>query len=76
MADALCRRIESLQDEDGSWRGRWGICFLYGTWAAVSGLAAAGVPRKDPVMRRAAAWLCRVQHADGGIRGVMPPFLW
>ncbi len=52
------------QGADGSWYGRWGIACLYGTWAAVTGLAAAG--GKPDAVKRAAAWLLSVQNPDGG----------
>ncbi|WP_018664988.1 squalene--hopene cyclase [Heyndrickxia acidiproducens] len=54
------------QREDGSWYGRWGICYLYGTWSAATGLAAAGVPATHPALRRAASWLRAIQNDDGG----------
>ncbi|CAH8708383.1 squalene--hopene cyclase [Paenibacillus thiaminolyticus] len=54
------------QRKDGSWYGRWGICYIYGTWGAVTGLKAAGVSKKHPSMQKAAAWLKSIQNADGG----------
>jgi len=53
------------QEEDGSWFGRWGVNHLYGTGAALPGLAACGVPPEHPAMRRATAWLDGVQQASG-----------
>ncbi|RAV21818.1 prenyltransferase/squalene oxidase repeat-containing protein [Paenibacillus contaminans] len=54
------------QEQDGSWYGRWGVCYIYGTWAAVTGLAAAGLPSDHPAMRKAAKWLLGIQRPDGG----------
>jgi squalene-hopene/tetraprenyl-beta-curcumene cyclase len=54
------------QDDRGSWFGRWGVNHVYGTGAAVPGLVACGVPRSDPRLRRAVAWLESIQNPDGG----------
>lgn len=54
------------QEDDGSWFGRWGANYLYGTGAAVPALIAAGVGRNKPVIRRAVRWLESVQGDDGG----------
>ncbi len=54
------------QEDDGSWFGRWGANYVYGTGAAVPALVAAGVPSRHPAVRRAVAWLERVQNPDGG----------
>ena len=54
------------QKKDGSWYGRWGICFIYGTWAAITGLIATGVDRKNKSIQKAIAWLKKVQNKDGG----------
>jgi squalene-hopene/tetraprenyl-beta-curcumene cyclase len=54
------------QEPGGSWFGRWGVNHVYGTGAVVPALVAAGVPASDPSIRRAVAWLERVQNEDGG----------
>ena len=54
------------QEEDGSWFGRWGANYVYGTGAAVPALIAAGIEQDDPSIRHAVAWLERVQNDDGG----------
>ncbi|MGV3265118.1 squalene--hopene cyclase [Cytobacillus pseudoceanisediminis] len=54
------------QRRDGSWYGRWGICYLYGTWAALTGLAAAGEKEDEKYIRKAVEWLKSVQNEDGG----------
>src|SRR5271167_2751664 len=65
----LARGIDALkadQEEDGSWFGRWGMNYIYGTWSALCALAVAGEdPQSEPV-RRAVAWLIRIQNSDGG----------
>ena len=58
--------ILAEQEEDGSWYGRWGVNYIYGTGAALPALAAAGIPASHPSMRRAVAWLRKVQNEDGG----------
>jgi squalene-hopene/tetraprenyl-beta-curcumene cyclase len=65
----LARGIDALkadQEEDGSWFGRWGMNYIYGTWSALCALAAAGEDPQSVSMRRAAAWLVRIQNPDGG----------
>jgi sporulenol synthase len=54
------------QEKDGSWYGRWGICYLYGTWAAVTGLSSVGLSSNHPSLQRAANWLNSIQNPDGG----------
>jgi len=54
------------QEADGSWFGRWGANYVYGTGAVVPALIAAGVQPGKPVIRRAVAWLEEHQNPDGG----------
>ncbi|MBM7563455.1 terpene cyclase/mutase family protein [Paenibacillus sacheonensis] len=54
------------QERDGSWYGRWGVCYVYGTWAALTGLAAVGEPVDQPQIRKAVEWLLGIQQPDGG----------
>jgi squalene-hopene/tetraprenyl-beta-curcumene cyclase len=54
------------QRPDGSWWGRWGANFIYGTWSVLSGLRAIGDALDAPHIRRAVAWLKSRQNADGG----------
>ncbi|KZR57760.1 terpene cyclase/mutase family protein [Pseudobacillus badius] len=53
------------QNADGSWVGRWGM-YIYGTWAAVTGMIAVGVSRNHPAIQKALAWLRKIQNPDGG----------
>ena len=66
---ALARAIAYLraeQEDDGSWFGRWGTNYIYGTWSVMMGLAQAGIGGHDPAMRRAVEWLQSRQNPDGG----------
>jgi sporulenol synthase len=58
--------LYSHQERDGSWYGRWGICYIYGTWAALTGLAAVGEQPDHPQIRKAVKWLAGIQQPDGG----------
>jgi len=66
---ALRRAIAYLrkeQEADGSWFGRWGTNYVYGTWSVLTALAQAGIGPEDPAIRRAVSWLEARQNADGG----------
>ncbi|MDX7953220.1 squalene--hopene cyclase [Lichenihabitans sp. Uapishka_5] len=54
------------QEKDGSWFGRWGVNYIYGTWSVLCALNAAGLDHGSTTMRRAVAWLLAIQNADGG----------
>lgn len=54
------------QEENGSWYGKWGICYIYGTWAVMTGLRALGITSAHPSLKRATLWLEHIQHEDGG----------
>jgi squalene-hopene/tetraprenyl-beta-curcumene cyclase len=54
------------QEAEGSWFGRWGTNYIYGTWSVLCAFNAAGVALDDPAVRRAVAWLLSVQREDGG----------
>jgi squalene-hopene/tetraprenyl-beta-curcumene cyclase len=66
---AIARGIEFLkreQEPDGSWFGRWGTNYIYGTWSALCGLNAAGEDMQAPYIRKAVEWLRARQREDGG----------
>jgi sporulenol synthase len=54
------------QERNGSWYGRWGICYIYGTWAAITGLTSVGVSLSHSAIQKAVKWLKRIQNRDGG----------
>ncbi len=81
VLEALCRRGCSLadpavrrgvnyllrqQERNGSWFGRWGVDYLYGTFLALRGLQAAQAADAMDAVRKAARWLASVQNSDGG----------
>jgi squalene-hopene/tetraprenyl-beta-curcumene cyclase len=56
----------SRQGGDGTWYGRWGVNYLYGTWLALAGLSAMGARADDERIQRAARWIREHQNRDGG----------
>jgi squalene-hopene/tetraprenyl-beta-curcumene cyclase len=66
---AVQRGIQYLfnsQESDGSWYGRWGVDYIYGTFLALRGLQAAGVSDREVPVQRALEWIRAYQNADGG----------
>jgi len=66
---AAVRAIQFLrgeQEADGSWFGRWGVNYVYGTWSVLAGLKAIGEDMQAEYVRRAVAWLVSKQNQDGG----------
>lgn len=66
---ALQRAIDYLraeQEADGSWFGRWGTNYIYGTWSVLLGLEQTDVPKTDPMYLNAVKYLKSMQRADGG----------
>jgi len=66
---AIQKAVEFIfreQERDGSWFGRWGVNYIYGTSAVLSGLQAVGFPMNDPRVIKAAEWLASKQNPDGG----------
>ena len=81
VLEALCRRgfgaehpaiqrgiryLLNAQEADGSWYGRWGVNYLYGSFLALRGLRASKETSARPAFERAAAWLRGIQNPDGG----------
>jgi squalene-hopene/tetraprenyl-beta-curcumene cyclase len=58
--------IRNTQEADGSWYGRWGVNYIYGTWQVLRGLRALGLNMSEPWILKARNWLESVQHEDGG----------
>ncbi len=63
---AAVQYLRDEQEEDGSFWGRWGVNYIYGTWSALVALNKAGVEPSDPLMLKAVDWLLKIQNADGG----------
>ena len=80
VLECLCRRgmagheaavrgvayLLHAQEKDGSWYGRWGVNYIYGSFLAMRGLAASGAPGTHEAIERAARWLRTIQNPDGG----------
>jgi squalene-hopene/tetraprenyl-beta-curcumene cyclase len=58
--------LKKNQEPDGSWWGRWGVNYLYGTWSVLCGLQAIGVDMNEPWVKQAVTWLKSRQNIDGG----------
>lgn len=58
--------LRKTQEADGSWIGRWGVNYIYGTWQVLAGLASVGVSATDPMVRAACNWLVSHQQPSGG----------
>jgi squalene-hopene/tetraprenyl-beta-curcumene cyclase len=85
VVDRAVQYLRRSQEPDGSWYGRWGVNYIYGTWQSLTGLAAVGLPADDPMMVSGAEWLLAYQqpsgawgesadsYADPRLRGQGPP---
>ncbi len=58
--------LKARQCWDGSWYGRWGVNYLYGTWSVLAGLRSIGEDMDAPYVRKAVGWLLTRQNSDGG----------
>src|SRR5712672_1449342 len=58
--------LRRTQLAEGSWYGRWGMNYIYGTWSVLCALNVAGVDHRDPMIRKAVDWLLSIQNRDGG----------
>jgi len=68
-SEALSRGVDYLlrtQTKDGSWYGRWGMNYIYGTWSVLCALNGCGIDHGAPAIRKAVDWLVAIQNADGG----------
>ncbi len=54
------------QTREGSWYGRWGLNYIYGTWSVLCALNACGLDHQSAEIRKAVGWLIAIQNADGG----------
>ncbi len=80
VLECLCRRgmagheaarrgaayLMQAQEKNGSWYGRWGVNYIYGSFLAMRGLSASGAPGAKDAVERAAKWLRAIQNPDGG----------
>lgn len=58
--------LRDTQEKDGSWYGRWGVNYIYGTWAVLRGMRHIGMDMHQPWLQRAYHWLKQTQNEDGG----------
>jgi squalene-hopene/tetraprenyl-beta-curcumene cyclase len=60
------RYLRETQEDDGSWYGRWGVNYIYGTWQVLRGLRAIGEDMNQDWILRGRDWLESCQNEDGG----------
>lgn len=65
IQDAL-EYVKNQQEDDGSWYGRWGVNYIYGTWQVLRGMRALNLNMNEDWLQRGKAWLESVQRPDGG----------
>ncbi|MEW4452629.1 terpene cyclase/mutase family protein [Bremerella sp. JC817] len=68
LGDVVRKAVDYIRDnqyEDGSWYGRWGVNYIYGTWQCLVGLAAVGISLDDPMIQKGAEWLIGCQQQSG-----------
>jgi squalene-hopene/tetraprenyl-beta-curcumene cyclase len=65
VVDRAVAYVRQAQKSDGSWFGRWGVNYIYGTWQSMVGLIAVGTPTDDPTIVAAANWLLVHQQSCG-----------
>ena len=65
LVDRALAFIERKQETNGSWPGRWGVNYIYGTWQVLVGLKSIGADLQTPIVRRAVEWLKSVQQTNG-----------
>ena len=65
VVDRAIEYLRATQEADGSWFGRWGVNYIYGTWQAIEGLRAVGISRDDPLVERGISWLYSKQQPNG-----------
>ncbi len=66
VAKKAIRFLRRTQEPDGSWWGRWGVNYIYGTWSVLVGLESIGEDFSQPWIRKAVRWLKEHQNPDGG----------
>ncbi len=66
VIDRTVAYLRRTQEADGSWFGRWGVNYIYGTWQVLTGMVAVGVPQNDPAIVAGANWLIAHQNPCGG----------
>jgi squalene-hopene/tetraprenyl-beta-curcumene cyclase len=66
VLESCLEYLRKEQEPDGSWFGRWGTNYIYGTWSVLDALEVAGEDPEQPHIQRAVAWLKRMQRPDGG----------
>ena len=66
VVDRAVAYMRRTQEADGSWFGRWGVNYVYGTWQALVGLAAVGIMPDDSTMVAGGNWLLAYQQPSGG----------
>jgi len=64
--DRCITYLRDQQEQNGSWFGRWGSNYIYGTWSVLMALEQTNIAKSDPLYSKASTWLKRTQHADGG----------
>lgn len=64
--DRAIAYLRKHQESDGSWFGRWGVNYIYGTWQVLTGMRAVGVPADDEAIAGGAQWLLGCQQPCGG----------